>query len=155
MGRDELAAGFFLVARDGFTGKLRLSRERLGHGLVAAEPAQLLVAGRIAIADSRVALTDLLAAARPRTRLERVLRSPRDLDPPGAFTASLLRAHGAEGVLDPGSTAGWPASWCAGSTTTCRPTCTPFWSAPGPWPTAASEAARRRSGTAPNGPVQS
>jgi Golgi phosphoprotein 3 GPP34 len=172
MERDELAAGFFLIAHDEFTGKLRINRERLGWGLVAAELAQLLVAGRIAIADSRVVLTDsyglepnevdgyvldtiqrhmsvrsvrdwtaalaqplyelvsqrledmgvvrreaggglvrkrpdrfpgvdLLAAARPRMRLERMIRSPRELDLPGAFTASLLWALGAEGVLDP------------------------------------------------------
>jgi hypothetical protein len=172
MERDELAAGFFLIAHDEFSGKLRVSQERLGCGLVAAELAQLLVAGRIAIADSRVVLTDsyapepnevdafvldtvqrhmsvrtvrdwtvslseplyeriayrlqalgvvrresggglmrrkpdrfpgadLLAAARPRMRLERMLRSPRELDLPGAFTAALLWALGAEGVLDP------------------------------------------------------
>jgi hypothetical protein len=171
MERDELAAGFFLIAHDEFSGKLRISRDRLGYGLVAAEFAQLLMAGRIAIADSRVILTDsyapepndvdafvldtvqrhvsvrsvrdwtislaeplyeliarrlldmkvvhresggglvrrkpdrfpgndLLAAARPRMRLERMIRSPRELDLPGAFTAALLWALGAEGALD-------------------------------------------------------
>jgi hypothetical protein len=171
MERDELAAGFFLIAHDEFSGKLRMGRERLGHGLAAAELAQLLIAGRIAIADGRVVLTDsyaaepsdvdryvldsvqrhqsvrlvrawvealgqplyeqigqrleamgvvrreaagglmrrrpdrfpgvdLLAAARPRMRLERMIRSPKELDLPGAFTASLLWALGADGVLD-------------------------------------------------------
>lgn len=172
MERDELAAGFFLIAHDEFSGKLRINRERLGYGLVAAELAQLLVAGRIALSDGRVVLTDsytvepnevdeyvldavqrhvsvrsvrawtdslaqplyelisqrleemgvvrredggglvrrkpdrfpgvdLLAAARPRMRLERMIRSPREIDLPGAFTASLLWALGVEGVLDP------------------------------------------------------
>ncbi|MCO1656943.1 GOLPH3/VPS74 family protein [Pseudonocardia humida] len=172
MERDELAAGFFLIAHDEFSGKLRVNRERLGYGLVAAELAQLLVAGRIALADGRVVLTDsytvepnevdgyvldtiqrhvsvrsvrawadslaqplydlisrrleslgvvrresggglvrrkpdrfpgvdLLAAARPRMRLERMIGSPRELDLPGAFTASLLWTLGLEGVLDP------------------------------------------------------
>jgi hypothetical protein len=172
MERDELAAGFFLIAHDEFSGKLRVARERLGHGLVAAQLAQLLIAGRIALADGRVVLTDnyapepnevdayvldsvqrhvsvravrawvdalaeplyeriaqrlqdlgivhregggglvrrkpdrfpaddLLTAARPRMRLERMIRSPKDLDLPGAFTASLLWTLGAEGVLDP------------------------------------------------------
>jgi hypothetical protein len=172
MERDELAAGFFLIAHDEFSGKLRINRERLGYGLVAAELAQLLVAGRIALADGRVVLTDsytvepnevdgyvldavqrhvsvrsvrawtdtlaqplydlisqrleemgvvrregggglvrrkpdrfpgvdLLAAARPRMRLERMIQSPREIDLPGAFTASLLWALGVEGVLDP------------------------------------------------------
>ena len=58
MERDELAAGFFLIAHDEFSGKLRMCRDRLGFGLVAAELAQLLVAGRLAIADGRVVLTD-------------------------------------------------------------------------------------------------
>jgi hypothetical protein len=172
MERDELAAGFFLVAHDEFSGKLRIARDRLGHGLVAAELAQLLIAGRIAIADGRVVLTDsyaaepndvdryvldsvqrhqsvrsvrawveslaeplyeliaqrlevmgivrreaggglvrrkpdrfpgvdLLTAARPRMRLERMIRSPKELDLPGAFTVTLLWALGAEGALDP------------------------------------------------------
>jgi hypothetical protein len=172
MERDELAAGFFLIAHDEFSGKLRINRERLGYGLVAAELAQLLVAGRIALSDGRVVLTDsytvepndvdgyvldavqrhvsvrsvrawtdslaqplyelisqrleemgvvrregggglvrrkpdrfpgvdLLAAARPRMRLERMINSPREIDLPGAFTASLLWALGVEGVLDP------------------------------------------------------
>jgi hypothetical protein len=172
MERDELAAGFFLIAHDEFSGKLRIARDRLGHGLVAAELAQLLIAGRIAIADGRVVLTDsyasepndvdryvldtvqrhqsvrsvrawveslaeplyeliarrledlgivrresggglvrrrpdrfpgvdLLTAARPRMRLERMIRSPRELDLPGAFTAILLWTLGAEAALDP------------------------------------------------------
>jgi hypothetical protein len=172
MERDELAAGFFLIAHDEFSGKLRIARDRLGHGLVAAELAQLLIAGRIAIADGRVVLTDsyaaepndvdryvldtvqrhqsvrsvrawveslaeplyeltarrledmgivrreaggglvrrrpdrfpgvdLLTAARPRMRLERMIRSPKELDLPGAFTASLLWTLGADGALDP------------------------------------------------------
>jgi hypothetical protein len=172
MERDELAAGFFLIAHDEFSGKLRMGRDRLGHGLVAAELAQLLVAGRIAIADGRVVLTDsyaaepndvdryvldsvqrhqsvrsvrawveslaeplyeliaqrledlgivrreaggglvrrrpdrftgvdLLTAARPRMRLERMIRNPKELDLPGAFTLTLLWALSAEGALDP------------------------------------------------------
>jgi hypothetical protein len=172
MERDELAAGFFLIAHDEFSGKLRIGRDRLGPGLVAAELAQLLIAGRIAIADGRVVLTDsyaaepndvdryvldsvqrhqsvravrawvdslaeplyeliaqrlqdlgivrreaggglvrrrpdrftgvdLLTAARPRMRLERMIRSPADLDLPGAFTLTLLWALGAEAALDP------------------------------------------------------
>jgi len=172
MERDELAAGFFLIAHDEFSGKLRIARDRLGHGLVAAELAQLLIAGRIAIADGRVVLTDsyaaepndvdryvldtvqrhqsvrsvrawveslaeplyelmaqrlevmgivrreaggglvrrkpdrfpgvdLLTAARPRMRLERMIRSPKELDLPGAFTVTLLWTLGAEGALDP------------------------------------------------------
>jgi hypothetical protein len=172
MERDELAAGFFLIAHDEFTGKLRIARDRLGHGLVAAELAQLLIAGRIAIADGRVVLTDsyaaepndvdryvldtvqrhqsvrsvrawveslaeplseliarrledlgivrreaggglvrrrpdrfpgvdLLTAARPRMRLERMIRTPKELDLPGAFTITLLWALDAADALDP------------------------------------------------------
>ena len=172
MERNELAADFFLIAHDEFTGKLRIARGRLGCGLVAAQLAQLLIAGRVALADNRVVLTDgaapganevdvfvldtvrrdmsvgsvrewtatladplyarvahrlqamgvvrreagrrltrrrtdrfpgadLLAAARPRTRLEHMIRHPRELDLPGAFTVALLWAVGAERVLDP------------------------------------------------------
>ena len=49
----------------------------------------------------RFPATDLLAAARPRLRLEHMLRTPQEFDLPGAILAVLVGAVGAETVLDP------------------------------------------------------
>ncbi|WP_219418860.1 GOLPH3/VPS74 family protein [Pseudonocardia nigra] len=48
----------------------------------------------------RFAATDLLAAARPRLRLEHMLRTPQELDVPSAACAAVLAAVGADRVLD-------------------------------------------------------
>ena len=49
----------------------------------------------------RFPATDLLAAARPRLRLEHMLRTPQEFDLPGAVLAVLVGAVGVETVLDP------------------------------------------------------
>ena len=49
----------------------------------------------------RFPATDLLAAARPRLRLEHMLRTPQEFDLPGAILAVLVGAVGVETVLDP------------------------------------------------------
>jgi hypothetical protein len=49
----------------------------------------------------RYPATDLLAAARPRLRLEHMLRTPQEFDLSGAVLAVTVRALGVESVLDP------------------------------------------------------
>lgn len=173
MERGQLAADFFLIAHDEFSGKLKISRDLLGCGLVAAQFGALIIAGRLGMSDGRVIVrnergsgqdeigafvvksvqsqhtrhtvrtwtrnladvlyelvgrrlvdsglvrrepvrsvlrrrpdrfpaVDLLRAARPRLRLEHMLRNPKDLDLHGAFLAALIWAIGVENVLDPG-----------------------------------------------------
>ena len=177
MDRQRLAADFFLIAHDEFSGKLRISPDLLGCGLVGAQLSELVLAnqlsvedGRLLVADARAGAnqaggdevgayiaesiarqttthsvrvwidtfsevlyelvarrlvdegvvrreaggrqlmrrrpdrfpaTDLLAAARPRLRLEHMLRTPQEFDLPGAIIAVLVGAVGAETVLDP------------------------------------------------------
>lgn len=173
MERERLAADFFLIAHDEFSGKLRISPDLLGCGLVGAQLGQLIMASRLAVEGGRVLVTEvrgdggdevgayvvesisrqtsthsirvwvdtfrevlyelvarrlvdegvvrrehggrqlmrrrldrfpatnLLAAARPRLRLEHMLRMPQEFDLPGAVSAVLVGAVGAESVLDP------------------------------------------------------
>ncbi len=172
MDRQRLAADFFLIAHDEFSGKLRISPDLLGCGLVGAQLAELITDDRLAVEGGRVLATevrddgdeigayvvesisrqtsahsvrvwvdtfrevlyelvarrlisegvvrreqggrqlmrrrpdrfpavDLLAAARPRLRLEHMLRTPQEFDLPGAVIAALVGAVGAEAVLDP------------------------------------------------------
>lgn len=172
MESDQMATGLFLIAHDEFTGKLRISPDLLGCGLVGAQLAELVMAGRLAVEDNRVVpagargsgqdeigafvvdsvqrqparhtvrawtetfapvlhelvsrrlvdlgvvrreqgrgvlrrrtdrfpAVDLLKAARPRVRLEAMLRNPRELDLKGGFTAALVWTLGIDAVLDP------------------------------------------------------
>jgi hypothetical protein len=168
-----LAADFFLIAHDEFSGKLRISPALLACGLSGAQLAELITAGWIVVESGRLLTmdvhvdgsdevgayvvetirqqssthsvrvwvetfgemlpeliarqlvaegvvrreqggrqlmrrrpdrypaTDLLAAARPRLRLEHMLRTPQEFDLPGAVLAVLLGALGAEVLLDP------------------------------------------------------
>lgn len=173
MDRPRLATDFFLIAHDEFSGKLRVSADLLGCGLVGAQLAELVMADRVVVESGRVLVTDvrgdgvdevgayvaesiqrqetthtvrvwvdtfrdvlyelvarqliaegvvrreqggrqlmrkrpdrfpatdLLAAARPRLRLEHMLRTPQEFDLPGAVLAVLVGALGVESVLDP------------------------------------------------------
>jgi hypothetical protein len=173
MDRQRLAADFFLIAHDEFSGKLRVSPELLCCGLVGAQIADLITANRLAVEGGRVLATDvrsevgdevgdyvvesvsrqtsthsvrvwidtlsevlyelvarrlvddgvvrreqggrqlmrrrpdrfpatdLLAAARPRLRLEHMLRTPQEFDLSGAILAVLVGSVGVETVLDP------------------------------------------------------
>jgi hypothetical protein len=173
MERPRLAADFFLIAHDEFSGKLRISAALLGCGLAGAQLAehvtegQLVVeAGRLLAMDlpkdsadevgayvietirqqssthsvrvwvdtfsemlpeliarrlvadgvvrreeggrqlmrrrpDRYPATDLLAAARPRLRLEHMLRTPQEFDLSGAVLAVLVGALGVDATLDP------------------------------------------------------
>lgn len=173
MDRQRLAADFFLIAHDEFSGKLRVSPELLCCGLVGAQLAELITENRLAVEGGRVLVTDaqsevgdqvgdyvvvsvarqtsthsvrvwidtfaealyeliarqlindgvvrreqggrqlmrkrpdrfpatdLLGAARPRLRLEHMLRTPKEFDLPGAILAVLVGAVGVETVLDP------------------------------------------------------
>jgi hypothetical protein len=173
MDRQRLAADFFLIAHDEFSGKRRISAELLGCGLVGAQLAELVMADRVTVQGGRLLVTevrgdgsdevgayvaesiqrqtaahsvriwvetlrevlyeliarrlvaegvvrreqggrqlmrkrpdrfpatDLLAAARPRLRLEHMLRTPHEFDLPGAVMAVLIGALGVEAVLDP------------------------------------------------------
>ncbi len=171
MERSRMAAGMFLIAHDEFTGKLRIGTNLLGCGLVSAQLAELVVAGRLGLLDGRVVArdggpgpaddiadfvvesvtkqstghsvrmwtetlaevlyellardlvqlgivrrervrgllrakpdrfpsVDLLEAARPRLRLESMLRRPKEFDLPGAFTAALVWTLGVDNLLD-------------------------------------------------------
>jgi Golgi phosphoprotein 3 (GPP34) len=174
MDRPRLAADFFLIAHDEFSGKLRISPDLLGWGLVGAQLAELVMANRVVVESGRVLVTDargdgtdevgayvaegilhqdtthtvriwvdtfrdvlpelvarrlvtegvvrreqggrqlmrrrpdrypatdLLAAARPRLRLEHMLRTPQEFDLSGAVLAVLVGTLGVESVLDPG-----------------------------------------------------
>ena len=109
------------AARHGRGERLPGDRVRLfgnrGHGLgvtvaagvggTADDADEVVAAGRegggglVRRKPDRFPGVDLLNAARPRMRLERMIRSPKELDLPGAFTATLLWSLGADGVLDP------------------------------------------------------
>jgi len=173
MDRSYLPDEFFLIAHDEFSGKLRISQDLLGCGLVGAQLADLVMAKQIGIEDGRVLMTDtpddageevgayvmetlarqtsthsvrvwietfadvlyelvgrrlvaagvvrreaggrqlmrkrpdrfpavdLLAAARPRLRVEHMLRRPEEFDLPGAVVAVLIEALDSHSVLDP------------------------------------------------------
>jgi hypothetical protein len=172
MDQERLAARVFLIAHDEFTGKAHISPELLRCGLAGAQLAELMVAGRLAMANGRVVVTeqsvpgsdavasyvmdgirqqkashtvrtwttqlgdplfelvgrdlidrgilrreavrgvlrqrpdrfpavDLLRAAAPRIRLERMIRNPRELDLAGGIVAGLLWSLGVDGILDP------------------------------------------------------
>lgn len=58
MERSRLAADFFLIAHDEFTGKSRISAPLLGCGLAGAQLAELLMAERIAVESGRLLVTD-------------------------------------------------------------------------------------------------
>ena len=173
MGRPWLAADFFLIAHDEFSGKPRISALLLACGLAGAQLAELVTDGRIIVESGRLLATDaggddndevgaymvetiqqqssthsvrvwvetfaemlpeliarqlvgegvvrreeggrqlmrrrpdrypatdLLAAARPRLRLEHMLRTPQEFDLSGAVLAVLVGALGIESILDP------------------------------------------------------
>lgn len=172
---EHFSDNLFLIVHDEFTGKLRVSHDLLECGLVAAQLAELIVAGWLSIPDDRVTVTDLqgsggdaedaiaafviesvqrqrerhtvrtwigtfdgvmselvarrlvdsgvlrresnrqlmrrrpdrfpavdlLGAARPRIRLEHMLRTPKEFDLAGAITAALVGVLGVDSVLDP------------------------------------------------------
>ena len=58
MNRQRLAERFFLITHDEFSGKLRISPELLGCGLVCAELADLMLVGRLDAVDDRVIVTN-------------------------------------------------------------------------------------------------
>jgi Golgi phosphoprotein 3 (GPP34) len=59
MGQQELAVDFFLIAHDPFEdGRLRISPELLGCGLVGAELADLVLARRLGIAGDDLVVTE-------------------------------------------------------------------------------------------------
>ena len=59
MDRERLAADFFLIAHDEFSGKLRISRDLLSCGLVGAQLAELIMANRLAVQGGRVLVTEV------------------------------------------------------------------------------------------------
>lgn len=61
---DQLAARFFLLTHDEFTGRPRINRSLHGCGLVASQLAELVVADRVAIVDGKVVVVDVGPAAR-------------------------------------------------------------------------------------------
>jgi len=166
-----MAGAFLLLMHDEFSGRLRCSADLLRGGLVGAELAELVIAGRLGVADGRVhaldadapdstrpaaeyvvecvlgqprrhtvrtwtdnlgepleemvvaelvengvirretrgfgrlrtqrcPALDLLRAAAPRARIERMLTAPHELDLAGAFTIAMIWALGIETVLD-------------------------------------------------------
>jgi hypothetical protein len=173
MERPRLAADFFLIAHDEFSGKPRISAVLLACGLAGAQLAELVMDGRIIVESGRLLATDarddggdevgtyvvqtigqqssthsvrvwvetlaemlpelvarqlivdgvvrreeggrqlmrrrpdrfpatdLLAAARPRLRLEHMLRTPQEFDLSGAVLAVLVGVLGVEPTLDP------------------------------------------------------
>lgn len=54
MHRDHLAEEFFLIGHNEFTGKLLISPDLLQCGLVAAQLADLVIAGRLSVAGGKV-----------------------------------------------------------------------------------------------------
>jgi hypothetical protein len=57
MSRYDLPSQLFLLLHDAFTGKLEISRELFDCGLVTAQLAELMIAGRIAMEGDRVVPT--------------------------------------------------------------------------------------------------
>lgn len=74
-----------------------LGRRLVEAGVVRREQGGGLLRRR----PDRFPSVDLLRAARPRLRLENMLRRPRELDLQNGFTAALVWALGVDGVLDP------------------------------------------------------
>ncbi len=167
-----MAGAFLLLVHDEFSGRPRCSPDLLNCGLVGAQLAELVIAGRMGVAEGRVhpldadplgdarpaaeyvmecvlaqprhhtvrtwtdnlggplhemivaelvddgivrresgggfgrrrteryPAVDLLRAAAPKARIERMLTAPRDLDLAGAFTIAMVWALGIEAVLD-------------------------------------------------------
>jgi Golgi phosphoprotein 3 (GPP34) len=56
--RQPLATAFFLFAHDTFSGKLLISADLLGCGLVGAQMAELILAGRLQMLDGKVAVSE-------------------------------------------------------------------------------------------------
>lgn len=77
--------------------------ELVGRRLVASGIVRRESGGRQLMRKrpDRFPAVDLLAAARPRLRIEHMLRSPEELDLPGAVITVLIEVLGADSVLDP------------------------------------------------------
>jgi Golgi phosphoprotein 3 (GPP34) len=166
-----MAGAFLLLVHDEFSGRPRCSADLLRGGIVGAQLAELVMAGRMGMAEGRVhpldadplgngrpaaeyvmqcvlgqprhhtvrtwtdnlgeplqemivtelvedgvirresggfgrrrteryPALDLLRAAAPKARIERMLTTPRELDLAGAFTIAMVWALGIEAVLD-------------------------------------------------------
>jgi hypothetical protein len=166
-----MAAAFLLLVHDEFSGRPRCSADLLRCGLVGAQLAELVIGGRMGVAEGRVHPLDadplgnarpaaeyvmecvlgqprqhtirtwtenlgeplyemivtelvddgvirretggfgrrrterlpalnLLRAAAPRARIERMITAPRELDLAGAFTIAMVWALGIEAMLD-------------------------------------------------------
>jgi Golgi phosphoprotein 3 GPP34 len=165
-----MAAAFLLLVHDEFSGRPRCSADLLRCGLVGAQLAELVIAGRMGVAEGRIHPLDadlgnarpaaeyvmecvltqprqhtirtwtenlgeplyemivtelvddgvirretggfgrrrterlpalnLLRAAAPRARIERMITAPRELDLAGAFTIAMVWALGIEAMLD-------------------------------------------------------
>lgn len=57
MERGRMAPGFFLIALDPVSGKVRIAPELLRCGLVGTQVADLVIGGRLTLADDRLVLT--------------------------------------------------------------------------------------------------
>lgn len=166
-----MAGAFLLLVHDEFSGRPRCSADLLRGGIVGAQLAELVIAGRMGVAEGRIhpldadplanarpaaeyvmecvlaqprhhsvrtwtenlgeplrdmivtelvedgvirresggfgrrrteryPALDLLRAAAPKARIERMLTTPRELDLAGAFTIAMVWALGIEAVLD-------------------------------------------------------
>jgi hypothetical protein len=80
MERRRLAADFFLLAHDEFSGKLRISADLLGCGLAGAQLAELVVTDRVVLESGRVLVRDV----------QRGAAEPGD-DEVGAYVAETIR----------------------------------------------------------------
>ena len=171
MSRESMPAAFLLLVHDEFSGRARCSADLLRCGLVGAQLAELVMAGRMGIAEGRLHPLDadplgnarpaaeyvmecvlgqprqhtvrtwtenlgeplhemivvelvedgvirretagfgrrraerypalnLLRAAAPKVRIERMITAPRELDLAGAFTIAMVWALGIEAMLD-------------------------------------------------------
>ena len=58
MGQESMARGFFLLAHDEFTGRARCDQGRLRCGVVGAQLADLMIAGRLGMGGGRVLMLD-------------------------------------------------------------------------------------------------
>src|SRR4029450_6347651 len=75
-----------------------IARQLVGDGVVRREEGGRQLMRR---RPDRYPATDLRAAARPRLRLEHMLRTPQEFDLSGAVLAVLVGALGIESILDP------------------------------------------------------
>ncbi len=57
MERGRMAPGFFLIVHDPHSGKVRVARELLCWGIVGAQVADLVIGGRLTLADDRIVVT--------------------------------------------------------------------------------------------------